>query len=269
MRSPTRTIVLGRNVVGLGENHDRLAVEARDAVQRLARRHDMDASRPARARYAADRRERPAQRRGRADARLRRRERRRRAAAARNNQMLPRTHGGRVGDAVRVHDGGDRHAIAARERLERFARRNDDRRAAFPGEGRRRRRCRNRAGDVAAARPIRAHAMTAAGRAVPANCQVRQRMAFDAVRCSGESSRSRRRAAGAVRTKEFGKAAGVAAATRQRPPPLTKWQPLAASRPNYATRTSLPARTQLHLRANKQRCGKQAFKYRMRKVRMS
>ena len=170
MRSPTLTIVSGGILLALASAMHRLAVEARDAVQRLARRYDMDARKPARARCAAGRPARgTARRRGRGDARLRRRKRGRGPATARDDQMLARTHSGRTGDAVGFHDGGDRHAIAARDRFERLAGRHRDRRAAFPGPARRRRRG---GGSEPVTSPlaglVRAHAAAAAGGAIAA-----------------------------------------------------------------------------------------------------
>ena len=92
MRSPTFTMRSGANVVGRGEHHHRLAVEPRDAVQRLARRDDM---------HARGRRQRGPRR---ADRHARCRSEAIRVvggaysrpplASARDHQMLARTHHG-------------------------------------------------------------------------------------------------------------------------------------------------------------------------------
>ena len=93
MRSPTLTIVSGGMLLALASTKNRLAVEARNAVERLARRHDMDARRRReRSSRRPDRRRRRHAAADRGDTCRRRRESGRRPAAARDHQMLPGTH---------------------------------------------------------------------------------------------------------------------------------------------------------------------------------
>ena len=132
---------IGPDIVGLGERHDRLAVEARDTVQRLSGGNGMDArSRRERAPRRTNRRAGRHGRRVRGDAGLRWRNRgcRRRPAIARDHQVLARMHHRRAADAVCFHDGADRHAMAPGDRFQSLAGRHDDRLAALPGPFRRR-----------------------------------------------------------------------------------------------------------------------------------
>ncbi len=95
--------------------------------------------------------------------------------------------------------------------------------------------------------------------------QMRQRLAFD-VACGGglriEPVTSLRDGGAVAGAETFVEAARIGAAARRLQSRLTKWQPVAAKRPTDAIRTWLLTRTQYRGRANKQRCGKQAFKCR-------
>ncbi len=163
-------------IVGSGNDRNRLAIEPRDAVERLARRHDMND----RGSYQPAARSTDGGRLGRCDARLRRRRRRRGGTVTGNDEVFARIHGCRAGDVVCFHDGGDGHAVLPRNPFERLARPDRDRRAALPGPSRRRRRGRDRAGDIAVGL-VGAHAAAAARTAIISGGEVRQRPAFDMV----------------------------------------------------------------------------------------
>ena len=127
---------VGRNIVGLGKHHHRFAVEARDAVQRLARRHDVNAC--GRRQRGPRRTDRPGGGIAGAVEAMRvcgGRKCRRRAAATRNHQMLAWMYRRRIADVVGLHDRGHRHAVPARNRFEGLAGAKRDRRAAFPCPG--------------------------------------------------------------------------------------------------------------------------------------
>ena len=103
-------------------------------------------------------------------------------------------------EAVRFHDGGSRHAVFARDALDRFAVTDRDRLAAVPGpmpaRRRRRRAMRaHRSGDVRGAGPVSAQALRAGGNALRGGdggwaARRRQRLQFNAARGRARGDRT-------------------------------------------------------------------------------
>ena len=153
-----------RNIVGFGQHQHRLAVKPGDAVQSLARRHNVDTGgRGERSPRRTGRRRSRDCRCGCGNPRLRRRNGGRGPAPARDHQMLAGMYSPGIGDVVGLHDGGDRHPVSPREHFEGLSGRQNDRRAAFPGPGRGWWRFAERAGDIAVGGLVRAHAAATAG----------------------------------------------------------------------------------------------------------
>ena len=142
--------------------------------------------------------------------------RRRRMACAgrhvfRNDHALAGAQRSAFAEAVRFHDGGCRHAVFARQAVDRVAVRDRDRLTAVPGpmparRGRRRAMRAHRSGDVGGAGPVSAQALRAGGDALRRSdggrtARRRQRLLFNAAIGRARGDRTgrllRRRAAAA------------------------------------------------------------------------
>ena len=131
----------------------------------------------------------------------------------RNDHALAGPQHAALAEAVRFHDSGSRHAVFARDALDRFAVSDRDRLAAVPGpvparRGRRRAMRAHRSGDVGGAGPVSAQALRAGGDALRGGdggraARRRQRLRFNAARGRARGDRTgrllrRRTAAGGV-----------------------------------------------------------------------
>ena len=163
---------IGLEIIGARQGAEADAIFAGKRHQGLARRNDMHALAGSRC--------------GASDAPLRMLVRAR-GDVARNDEALSRPDGGLAGEAVGLQNRGDRDAMAARDRLDRLALRDRDRRTAVPGPMAGRRGLGgNRARDLGCLRPrpVRRRARRAIGNAAGCNrrrpARRRQRLRLDA-----------------------------------------------------------------------------------------